>query len=523
MITLDGYRVAKTLSSGRQTGVYSALRDHDGVRVALKAHLGSGARARAERELQALRGAAGPGVPEALELQLQGTDAVLVLAFVEGSSIAASLAGATLRSLGTRLRIAIELAECIARVHATRIIHKDIRPENVLIDRFTQRPWLIDFGRASPLGSASDRVVDVDFPQRTLLYISPEGTGRMDRGLDPRSDLYSFGALLYQMLTGRPPFELTEALELVHAHMAVLPAPPVAVCADCPATLSRIAMKLLQKEPEERYQSARSLCDDLRNALDQLECAGAIADDFPLGTSDSPQRPLFPRRLYGREAELASLTQGFERASAGASEVWLIKGPPGAGKSALAEQLKARIHAAGGYLASGKFDLYRRDVPYSGFVSAFDSLLQQRLAESSKQLERFRHEVVTALGNLAGALAELVPDLRLVVGEIPPPPRLEPEQVRVRLALAVRRFVRACATPEHPLALCLDDLQWADGGSLQLIGELASAHDPCALLLGTTATTSSTQRIRCALCSPGWTRAASTRSRSGRSTSPPAP
>jgi predicted Ser/Thr protein kinase len=482
MSTLDGYRVAKSLASGAQTRVHSALRERDGTRVVLKAYSGSSGRARAERELQVLQAVRGPGVPEALELQHQGSGAVLVLAFVEGESLAASLASGTL-TLAARLRIAVELAECIARVHDARIIHKDIRPENVLLDRRTQQPWLIDFGRASALGSASDRGVDADFPQRALLYVSPEGTGRMDRGLDHRSDLYSIGALLYHMLTDRPPFELKEALELVHAHMAVLPEPPIAVRSDCPATLSRIVMKLLQKQPEERYQSASALCDDLRSALEQLQHSGAIADDFPLGTSDSPQRPLFPKRVYGREAELARLEQGFERASRGAAEVWLIKGPPGAGKSALADQLKARVHAAKGYLAPGKFDLYRRDVPYSGFVSAFDSLLQQRLAESSAQLERFRERVLAGLGNLAGALARLVPDLCLVIGEVPAPPRLEPEQVRVRLALAVQRFVRACAAPEHPLVLCLDDLQWADGGSLALIEELALASEPCALLL----------------------------------------
>jgi hypothetical protein len=482
MAIVDGYRIEKCVSSGRRTQVYAAVRERDGLRVALKVYTGSSAAQNADREAQILRSVAGPGVPVLLALTHQDTKTVLVRELVEGTPILHSVASRS-PGLNAVLRMAVDLAQCMARMHAARIIHRDMQPENILVDSTTQRAWLMGFGRASMLGTAGETIREVDFAQEALLYVSPEGTGRMDRGVDARSDCYSLGATLYHVLTGRPPFDVRDPLELIHAHMALVPSPPISLQPELPATLSRIVMKLLQKEPEERYQSASALADDLRTCIEQLDRHGAVADDFPLGTSDTPQRPLFPKRLHGRELELAALGEAFARAAQGRPELWLLRGPPGAGKSALAVELVRRIHGSGAFLASGKFDLYRREVPYSGFVSAFDALLQQRLAASSAQLERFRRDVRAGLGNLADALAELVPDLRLLLGDVPAATFLEPEQVRARLALAVKRFVHTCATREHPLVLCLDDLQWADGGSLSFIEELCVATEPAALLI----------------------------------------
>jgi hypothetical protein len=482
MAIVDGYRIEKCISSGRRTQVYAAVRERDGLRVALKVYTGSSAEQSAEREAQILRSVAGPGVPAVLALMRQDTNPVLVRELVDGAPILHFVASRS-PQLDAVLRMGVDLAQCMARMHAARIIHRDVQPENILVDPVTRRASLIGFGRASMLGTAGETIREVDFEQTGLLYVSPEGTGRMDRGVDARSDCYSLGATLYHVLTGRPPFDVRDPLELVHAHMALVPSPPISLRPELPATLSRIVMKLLQKEPEERYQSASALSADLRTCIEQLERHGAVADDFPLGTSDTPQRPLFPKRLHGREPELAALGDAFARAAQAKPELWLLRGPPGAGKSALAIELVRRIHGSGAFLANGKFDLYRREVPYSGFVSAFDALLQQRLAASSAQLERFRRDVRAGLGNLADALVELVPDLHLLLGEVSATGFLEPEQVRARLALAVKRFVHTCATREHPLVLCLDDLQWADGGSLSLIEELCVASEPAALLI----------------------------------------
>jgi serine/threonine protein kinase len=486
----DGYTLRKCLHTSAVSDVYAAVRESDGRMVVLKRYVKDTTAeggSRAQREHDALRQVAGPGIPAALELIGGADTAVLVLERAPGLSLGSWVEDG-LPPPEAFLDVAIQLADLLARVHDARLLHRDVNPSNVLVDPTDLRISLIGFSLARPLGSAatfSDARSEQQHVPDKLRFFSPEQTGRMDRGVDSRSDLYGLGATLYFALTGLPPFALNDPLALIHAHMAKTATPPLELRRSLPPTLSRIVVKLLQKSPETRYQTARALQRDLVECRDQLLRHGAIDDDFPLATADAPYRPLFSKKLYGRESEVRALLDACARASDAHPTVLMLKGPPGVGKSALVHELRAPLAVRDGYLTSGKFDLYRRDVPYLGLVQAFESLAQQILTESDVRLARWRAELMSSLGQSAGVLVELVPDLGIVLGEVQNVPSLGPAETRARLSLAVQRFVQALAVKEHPLVLFLDDLQWADEGSRDLIRELLTGmRDGALLLLG---------------------------------------
>ncbi len=478
MLPPPGYTLAKCLQTTRRSEVYAAVRDADGREVVLKSYT-SEQLERAERELEALRRAAGPGVIGAVELDRSSEQPVLVLERARGISLS-SFAQTPLDAL-TFLRIAIALADALARIHAARIVHKDIKPSNIVIDPDTLELTIVDFDLAADLGAADPQLAAIE---GSLPYIAPEQTGRINHGVDFRSDLYSLGATFYHLLTSQPPFGGSPR-DLIHAHLAVPPPSPALLRPELPSTLSRIVLKLLQKQPESRYQSARALHIDLCECLAQYERTDAI-DEFPLARSDEPCRPSFPRALFGREREIAQLNAAFERVSDGASACVLLRGQPGLGKTALVDELRARIAERGGYLAWGKFDLYRRDVPYLGVRAALESLAHQWLAEDDTRLVLWREALKSELGGIAAALLDLTPDFAaLLERDLPHVPVLGPSETRIRLGLAVERVLQVATREAPPLVLVLDDLQWADAGSLSLLEDILGAKTPALLVVGT--------------------------------------
>ena len=480
----DGYLIGKRLSTSSRSELHAGERRADGLAVVLKRFRSSRAdRTRcARREHELLRrAAAARGVPRALELDLAGEDPVLVLEALPGIPLASMLESEVL-SVEALIAIGIQLAETLEQVHAARVIHRDVTPRNVLVERSTWSVSLIDFGIACELGAAQATERAGEGFEGTPHYVAPEQTGWLNRGCDARSDLYSLGATLYHACTGGPPFPGLDAGELMHAHLARIPRSPVELRADLPAPIAELLLKLLRKEPEERYQRARALHADLCALREQLVRHGRIAADFELGSAEVPDRPRFPRKLHGRDAELAVLRAAYLRSAAGSVGLVLIGGEPGAGKSALVEALRPEVTRANGYVALAKFDPFR-DRPYAGWAQALGALVQQLLVESTVRLERRKAALESGLGNIAQALIDLVPDLAFLLGEVQPVPTLGPAQTQARLALALQRFTAALATPEHPLVLFLDDLQWSDAGSRALLEELLSNQQGAALLL----------------------------------------
>ena len=479
----DGYSSAKPLHAGAGSEVYSAIRTLDGRDVVLKVYKGKPAERRvdqARREHEALRAVSGRGIPEALDLLLDAVRPALVTAQVRGVSMASWLAARP--DLGAFLSVGIQLTEILSRVHTAHFIHCDVNPSNVIVDPVTLETHLIDFGLARRLGSAE---LGGQSPSGgvdgTLLYIAPEQTGRMNRGCDARSDLYSLGATLYHALTGHPPFQSSDALELIHAHIARVPASPREQRPELPEVLSSLVLKLLRKEPEERYRSASALLADLCACRDQLAAMGSIAP-FELGRAHSSEGLRFSARLYGRELEVAMLSEVLASAASGASRVLWIEGEPGTGKSALVDALRLRVADRGGYLASGKFDPHREQA-YGGWSAALGSLVQQLLLESDARMQRWRSELRERLGSIAAALLPLVPDLEFILGEVSAVPPLGPRETQARLSLALRRLLSVCARREHPLVIFLDDAQWSDVASRFLLEDLLDGGAPEGLVL----------------------------------------
>lgn len=379
------------------------------------------------------------------------------------------------------LRIAIGLAAAVGQVHRRGLIHKDIKPANVLVDD-NGSVWLTGFGIASQLPRQRQSPVPLEIIAGTLAYMAPEQTGRMNRSIDARSDLYSVGITLYQMLTGTLPFAATDPLEWVHCQIARRPTPPVDRAA-VPRALSAIAMKLLAKNAEERYQTASGLEVDLRKCQAEWETMGRI-DLFPLGTHDVPDRLLIPEKLYGRQTEVNSLLAAFDRVVAhGEPELVLISGYSGVGKSSVVNELHKALVPSRGLFAAGKFDQYKRDIPYATLAQAFQTLVGQVLVKGEADVERWRQILMEAVGPNGQLITSLIPEAEFIIGKQPPVSDLPPHDAQNRFRLVFRRFLGAFATAEHPLALFLDDLQWLDTATLDLLEHLLTHSEVKHLLL----------------------------------------
>jgi len=373
------------------------------------------------------------------------------------------------------LRVAISLSAAIGHLHQRGLIHKDVKPANVLVNSVTGQCWLMGFGIASRLPRERQSPEPPEFVAATLAYMAPEQTGRMNRSIDSRSDLYSLGVTLYEVLTGSLPFTASDPMEWVHCHIARQPSGER--LSNVAAPVSGIIMKLLAKTAEERYQTAAGAESDFRRCLAEWETQHHI-HEFPLGERDTPDRLLIPEKLYGRADEIGILLASFDRVvESGRPELVLVSGYSGIGKSSVVNELHKVLVPPRGLFASGKFDQYKRDIPYATLAQAFQSLVRPLLGKREAELSKWRDDFRQALNPNGLLMADLVPELKFIMGDQPAVPDLPAQDARARFQLVFRKFIGVFARPEHPLALFLDDLQWLDAASLDLIENLLTQPD----------------------------------------------
>ncbi|HEX2543678.1 MAG TPA: AAA family ATPase [Ramlibacter sp.] len=385
---------------------------------------------------------------------------------------------------GRFLRLALAITATLARLHAQGLVHKDLKPAHLLVAG-DGRVRLTGLGLASQLPREKQVPAPPEFIAGTLPYMAPEQTGRMNRSIDSRSDLYALGVVFYRMLTGVLPFSAADPMEWIHCHVARSPVPPQDRVADLPPILGRIVLKLLAKTAEERYQTAAGVEHDLQCCLADWEASRCIAA-MPLGSRDLPDRLLIPEVLCGRSAELSVLLQAFENVFAsGRPTLVLVAGYSGTGKSSLVHELHKSMVPARGLFAWGKFDQYKREIPYGTLAEALQGLVEQLLSREEAQLRHWQHALREALGAQGQLLVDLIPQLELVIGKQPPAPRLPAQDAHRAFQAVVQRFLAVFATADHPLVLFLDDLQWLDAATLELVQEiLANGQRGHLLLVG---------------------------------------
>ena len=385
--------------------------------------------------------------------------------------------------LNSFLRIAVGIASALGGLHKSGLIHKDVKPANVLFDSGTGKVRLMGFGIASRLPRERQALKPPEFIAGTLPYMAPEQTGRMNRSVDSRSDLYALGIMLYEMLTGSLPFAATEPMEWVHCHIAKHPIPPEDRVQSIPGPVSKIILKLLAKAPEERYQTAAGVESDFRRCLEDLDRKRGV-HDFALGDHDRPDHLQIPEKLYGRQREIETLLASFDRAvHGGVPELVLVSGYSGIGKSSVVNELQPVLVPPRGLFASGKFDQFKRDIPYSTLAQAFQSLIRQLLTKSETELAKWRRDLREALDQNSQLIVDLVPELQLIIGDQPPVPEVPPQDAQRRFQMVFRRFIGVFARQAHPLALFLDDLQWLDAATLDLLEDLLTRSEIQHLML----------------------------------------
>ncbi|MEG5040670.1 MULTISPECIES: AAA family ATPase [unclassified Microcoleus] len=519
LISIPGYRAIEQLYSGSRTLVYRGFSESDNQPVVIKLLKSEyptfSELVQFRNQYTIAKNIENSGIVKHLSLEVYRNGFALVMEDFGGISLAEyitndawNLKEKITNSLEKFLQIALKICSCLESIYNNKVIHKDIKPQNIIINPKTQEVKIIDFSISSLLPRENPEIKNPNILEGTLAYMSPEQTGRMNRGIDYRTDFYSLGVTFYELLTGQLPFQSNEPMELVHSHIARQPIHPIALNPAIPQVLNDIVLKLMAKTAEARYQTVSGIKHDLEKCLKEYSERGTI-QLFELGSRDIPERFVIPEKLYGRETEVSALLAAFHRVACpqensatadfevspssspepqkfpprATTEIMLVAGFSGIGKTAVVNEVHKPIVQQRGYFIKGKFDQFRRDIPFSAWVQALQSFLQQLLTESVTQVQQWQAQILSALGDKAQVIIDVIPELELLIGKQPAVQELEPNPAQNCFNLLFQKFIRVFATKNHPLVIFLDDLQWADSASLKLMQLLLGESEGQHLLL----------------------------------------
>ncbi|BAT55881.1 ATP-binding region ATPase domain protein [Nostoc sp. NIES-3756] len=484
-ITIVGYTPTELLYEGVNTCIYRADKQLEQTSVIIKTlktdYPNIEEIAQLIHQYKILQNLEVEGVIKPLALESYQNGLAVIFANFEGESLIKIIKAQKL-DIKKKLRIAIQICTTLEQLHKNHIIHTGINSQNILVNLETYKAKFLEFNLASYLVKDNFHLNSTNFGEGNIPYISPEQTGRMNGAIDYRTDFYSLGVTFYEMLTGQLPFITNEPLELIHCHIAKTPLSPKEVNSEIPQAVSDIVMKLLAKTPEDRYQNALGIKADLEKCLEKIVLTNTIPD-FCIGEMDLCSQLLIPQKLYGREAEVKALKNTFKRVRLGAVELTLVSGYSGIGKSSLVHELHKSVTNRNGYFIAGKFDQFKRNIPYTTFIQAFQELIQKLLTESSAQIVKWREKILAAIGVNVQIIIDVIPELAQITGHQPPVAQLGINESQNRFQRVFQQFIYVFSQPEHPLILFLDDLQWADLDSLKLIQLLLSNSNSQYLLV----------------------------------------
>ena len=485
MISVKDYKITSELYKGRRTVIFKGHRLQDKKPVIIKTtqdeYFIPEDIDKLKHEYEITKDLQLEGIVRSYGLQKSGNGLLLILE---------DFGGVTLRkiinthgvALDAFFNISIRIVKTLAELHKNHIIHKDIKPSNIIFNPDTGQAKITDFGISSILTREYQKTINPDKLEGSLFYLSPEQTGRMNRAIDYRTDFYSLGVTFYEMLTGQLPFQASDPMEWIHCHIAKTPTPPHEIKKEITEAVSGIIIKLLSKTAEERYQSAYGLEKDLEWCRHQLQNNETVKGFVP-GKNDRSEILQIPEKLYGRDSEIVTLMAAFDRASMGSAEMMLVSGYSGIGKTSLVCEIHKPMVRLRGYFVTGKFDQFLRNIPYTSLIQAFQELVLQLLTESEEKISGWKEKLLSALGPNGQVVIDVMPEVELIIGKQPEIQELPPAESQNRFNLVFRNFTRIFAKKEHPLVLFLDDLQWADSASLKLIQLLITDPDTEYLLI----------------------------------------
>jgi len=473
MLTLPNYQIGSQIYESVNSLVYRGLRSKDNKPVILKVlkqdYPTPAELTRYRQEYEIMHDLDLAGVIKAYGIEKYQNTLIIILEDFGGESLKQIMANEPL-TVKKFLSLAIQIADSLGNIHAANIIHKDINPSNIVVNFETKLLKIIDFGIASRLPRENPTLKNPEQLEGTLAYLSPEQTGRINRSMDYRTDLYSLGVTFYELLIGQLPFMATDAMELVHCHLAKTPSPVCDVNPEIPPIVSDIVMKLLAKNAEDRYQSAFGVKTDLEKIQKNLTGLEDLSGlQFELAQNDFSGKFEIPQKLYGRDSEVNTLLQAFERVSQGSAEMMLVAGYSGVGKTALVRSVHKPMTEKRGYFAAGKFDQFQKNIPYSAISQAFNEFCRYLLMENTEVLANWKAKILAALGNNGQIIIDVIPDLELIIGPQPAVAEVGPTEAQNRFQIFSLNFIKALCDKDHPFILFIDDLQWVDSGSLALL------------------------------------------------------
>ncbi len=480
MINITGYEIIGKIYESHISEIYRAVRNEGKDPVVLKLHAkkrpGPQEIAQYKNEYRIARALQGlSGVIQVYGLEKYQNGLVLITEDIQGESLKFLMESVEF-SLEESLARAIQICAGLGEIHAAHVIHKDINPSNIVVNLHSGILKIIDFGISTDMAHEDTTLVNPSILDGTLPYMSPEQTGRMNCHIDYRTDYYSLGVTLYELFTRKLPFETSDPLELVHSHIAVTPKSPIKINPALPEAVSNVIMKLLAKNPGSRYQSALGIRSDLEICLRRIR-EHATVQTFKLACSDVPERFEIPQKLYGRDADTESLLAAFTRVAEGGKEITLVTGEAGIGKTVLVQEVYRPVTGRRGYFVSGKFDQFGRNIPHSAVIAACRELVSQILTESRESLSDWKSRFLAALGNAGQVIAEVLPEIELIVGPQPEVIELGHIEAQARFRIVFQKFMRALSNSERPIVIFLDDIQWADTSSIKLLELLMTDSD----------------------------------------------